>query len=125
MFHNDPAVLAEWRARIKRYLEGRRLKLHPRKTMIVPTAEPSRFLGFVLSPGGKRRLPEENVARFRGRLRSLRDRWRAGTVTREEFEARIGAWIAHASHADTFHLRRAIFEGTRSEPWPGKFDTVR
>jgi hypothetical protein len=72
----------------------------------------SQFLGFVLHPGG-RRLPEDNVARFRNRLRGLRDRWRAGTVTRAEVEARIGAWIAHASHADTFRLRRALFKGTR------------
>ena len=73
----------------------------------------------MLLPSGKRRLPEDNVARFRNRLRGLRDRWRAGIVTRAEVEAKIGAWIAHASHADTFHLRRAIFEGTRYEPWPG------
>jgi hypothetical protein len=114
----DAAVLADWRNRIDHYLEGRRLKLHPRKTVILPTAQPVQFLGFVLYPGG-RRLPEDNVSRFRNRLRGLRDRWRAGKVTRAEAEARIGAWIAHASHADTFNLRRALFKGTRFEPWPG------
>jgi hypothetical protein len=101
LFHDDPAVLTGWREKIDRYLEGRRLMLHPRKTAILPTAEPAQFLGFVLCPGG-RRLPEDNVARFRNRLRGLRDRWRAGTVTRGEGETRIAAWIAHASHADTF-----------------------
>lgn len=119
LFHADPETLADWRCRIESYLHGRRLKLHPRKTVILPTTEPSPFLGFVLAPGGKRRLPEDNVARFRGCLRGLRDQWRAGTVTRTEVEARIGAWIAHASHADTVRLRRAIFRGTRYEPWPG------
>jgi retron-type reverse transcriptase len=118
LFHTDAAVLADWRVRIAGYLEGRRLKLHPRKTVIQPTAEPSKFLGFVLHPGG-RRLPDDNVARFRNRLRGLRDRWRAGRVTRAEAEAKIAAWIAHASHADTFRLRRAIFGGSRYEPWPG------
>jgi RNA-directed DNA polymerase len=83
--------------------------LHPRKTAIVPTAEPSAFLGFVLMPGGRRRLPEDNVARFRNRLRGLRDRWRAGAVTRAEVEAKVGAWIAHAKNADTWRLRRAVF----------------
>ena len=86
---------------------------------VLPTAEPAPFLGFVLASGGQRRLPEDNVARFRGRLRGLRDRWRAGTVTRAEVDTRISACIAHASHADTFRLRRAIFERTRYEPWPG------
>ena len=40
-------------------------------------------------------------------------------VTHAEAETRIAAWNAHARHADTFHLRRAIFKGTRWEPWPG------
>jgi RNA-directed DNA polymerase len=81
-FHDDPAVLAQWRVRIARYLEGRRLRLRPRKTVTLPTAEPAAFLGFVLMPGVRRRLLEDNVARFRNRLRGLRDRWRAGTVMR-------------------------------------------
>jgi RNA-directed DNA polymerase len=110
LFHDDAAVLAQWRARIDRYREGRRVRLHPRKTAILATAEPSGFLGFVLLPGG-RRLPEDNVARFRNRLRGLRDRWRAGAVTRAEVEARVGAWIAHAENADTWRLRRAVFGG--------------
>jgi RNA-directed DNA polymerase len=119
LFHDDPTVLAEWRARIARYLEGRRLKLHPRKTAILATAEPSAFLGFVLMPGGRRRLPEDNVARFRNRLRGLRDRWRAGAVTRAEVEAKVGAWIAHAENADTWRLRQAVFGGGwfGARPW--------
>lgn len=130
VFHDDPAVLTEWRALIERYLEGRRLKLHPRKTVILPTTEPTAFLGFELLAGprqhagnkagrGQRRLPEDNVLRFRNRLRGLRDRWRAGTVSRADIEARIGAWIAHADHADTFRLRRAIFVEGWFEPVPG------
>jgi RNA-directed DNA polymerase len=109
LFHDDPAVLAEWRTRIARYLEGRRLRLHPRKTVILPTAEPSAFLGFVLMPGSRRALPEANVARFRNRLRGLRDRWCAGTIARAEVEAKVGAWIAHAENADTWRLRQAVF----------------
>ena len=126
----DPVVLTEWRARIDRYLEGRRLKLHPRKTVILPTSEPSAFLGFELHAGprkhggskagrGSRRLPEDNVARFRGRLRSLRDQWRTGTATKADIAARISAWIAHAAHADTFWLRQAVFEDGWFEPTPG------
>jgi RNA-directed DNA polymerase len=29
LFHDDAAVLAQWRTRIVRYLEGRRVRLHP------------------------------------------------------------------------------------------------
>jgi len=118
LFHDDPAVLAEWRARIARFLEGRRLRLHPRKTFIAETAEPAEFLGLVLIPGGRRRLPEANIARFRNRLRGLRDRWWAGTATADDVSCRVRAWIAHAEHADSWRLRRALFEG-------GWFDPVR
>jgi len=115
LFHNDPAVLAEWRARIEMYLVGRRLRLHPHKTMILSCTEPSQFLGFELRADGRRCLPEDNVRRFRNRLRGLRDQWRAGTIEFRDVDARVGAWIAHAEHADTWRLRHAIF-------WGGWFD---
>ena len=70
----------------------------------------------VIEPLFERRLPEGNVRRFRNRLRGLRDRWRHGTVTREEVERRVGAWIAHAGHANTRRLRRTLFRGGWFDP---------
>ena len=116
LFHDDPQVLAGWRERIDAFLARRRLLLHPRKTQIVPTAEPARFLGFILFPGGGRRLPEDNVRRFRNRLRGLRDRWRAGSVETHAVVQRINSWVAHARHADTVGLRHAIFRGGWFDP---------
>jgi hypothetical protein len=115
LFHDDEAVLRGWRDRIADYLAKRRLSLHPRKTRLQPSGEPTAFLGFVLHPRG-RRLPEANVRRFRNRLRGLRDRWRTGTVGLDEVQRRVGAWIAHAEHADTWRLRQAIFRGGLFDP---------
>ena len=114
MFHDSPAVLEEWRERAARFLEGRRLRLHPRKTFIAPTAEPAEFLGFVLMGPGWRRLPDDNVRRFRERFRGLEDRRRAGAMTWKEQSHPIGAWVAHAKHANTWRLRTAIFTGGES-----------
>lgn len=108
LFHDDPGVLANWERRIAQFLEGRRLKLHPRKTQVLPMSEPSEFLGYVLLSNGVRRLPEANVARFRGRLRAMRDRFRAGTLSEAEARPRITAWEAHASFAHTRKLRNAV-----------------
>ena len=116
LFNNDPTVLSEWRLRIEHYLVGRRLRLHPRKTMILSCSEPAQFLGFELHADGRRRLPEDNVRRFRNRLRGLRDRWQAGTISPNDVDARVGAWIAHAEHADTWRLRHAIFRGGWFDP---------
>ena len=119
LFHDDLERLEDWRCRITRFLEGRRLRLHPSKTRIMETGEPAEFLGFVLLPGGGRRLPEANVRRFCNRLRGLRDRWRTGRVTREDVRRRVGSWIAHAEHANTWRLRQAIFRDGWFDPSRG------
>nr|WP_246731811.1 RNA-directed DNA polymerase [Methylocapsa sp. S129] len=111
LFHDDLETLCGWRIRIEKFLAGRRLLLHPRKTAAVSTREPSAFLGIVLANDGRRRLPEDNVARFRGRYRAMRDRFNAGAVTFEEIAPRVRAWIAHAEHADTWRLRQTLFRG--------------
>jgi hypothetical protein len=116
LFHDSPEVLAEWQALIARYLEGLRLRLHLGKSVILPTSQAAQFLGFVLLPDGSRCLPKDNVARFRNRLRGLRDRWRAGSVGGSEVNAKVRAWIAHAEHANTWRLRRALFKGGWFEP---------
>ncbi len=118
LFHNDPTVLAEWRKRIDLFLECKRLKLHPRKTFIEATSTPAQFLGYVLHADGTRTLPEDNIRRFRNRLRALRDQWRTGAIGRDQVDARVSAWIAHAGHARTWRLRHAIF-------WGGRFDPAR
>ena len=45
LFADDPARLEAWRARAGRFLEGRRLSLHPAKTRVAPAAAPAEFLG--------------------------------------------------------------------------------
>ena len=115
LFHDDPTVLERWRVRISEFLIGRRPILHPRKTRIAPTAEPAEFLGYMLDPL-RRRLPAANVTRFRNRLRGLRDRWRAGSVTEAEVRQHVQAWIAHASFADTRALQETIFRGGWFDP---------
>jgi retron-type reverse transcriptase len=118
LFHDDPSVLDDWRRQISTYLARRRLKLHPRKTLIRPTTEPAAFLGYLLAPG-RRRLPEGNVRRFRNRWRGLRDRVRAGTLSPGEAALRVRAWIAHAEHAHTWRLRHAMFRGGPFDPAAG------
>jgi len=49
-------------------------------------------------------------------LRGLRDRWRNGGVMAQEVEQHVGAWIAHAEHANTWRLRTSIFRGGWFDP---------
>jgi RNA-directed DNA polymerase len=57
LFDDNPAVLSEWRDRIRQFLEGRRLKLHPDKTRIAPTSEPAHFLGFTATASNAKCAP--------------------------------------------------------------------
>ena len=110
LFHDDPERLEEWRRRIAAFLEGRRLRLHPVKTFAAPADAPAAFLGFVLLPrrapapaGGERApLPQPPA----GPARPLAG---GGRRTRRRSGRRVESWAAHAGHADTWRLRRAIF----------------
>jgi len=108
LFSNDRAKLEDCRNCLDAWLDGRRLRLHPHKTRLEASCLPTEFLGMVLMPQG-RRLPAANVTRFRSRLRGLRDRWQAGTIVEDEVRRRVGAWLAHAAHADTQALRATLF----------------
>lgn len=116
IFHDDRHELEAISRTLEAALAERRLSWHPRKVWIAETSAPSKFLGLELFGNGRRRIPDENVARFRNRLRGLRDRWRNGTVAEEEVRARIQSWIAHASHADSWRLRNAMFAGGWFDP---------
>ncbi len=113
LFHDDYDRVRAWGERIGAFLAGRRLLLHPRKTAIVPTAAPAQFLGIVLTGDGGRRLPEDNVTRFSGRLRAMRARIAAGKATADDCAPQIAAWSAHAAHGHANRLRETLFRD-----WP-------
>jgi retron-type reverse transcriptase len=116
LFSNDDQQLVHWRQRIVEFLEKRRLRLHPVKTILQACAQPAQFLGFVTGPERYRRLPDVNVTRFANRLRALRSRWLSGDVEPYEVRQRINAWVAHAQHANTVQLRHTLFAGGWFDP---------
>ena len=64
LFDDDPARLADWRARAEAFLARRRLSLHPAKTHVAATVMPATFLGFELRAG----RPENASGRRRAAL---------------------------------------------------------
>lgn len=78
------------------------------------------FLGYELHADGRRRMPEANVARARNRLRGIKDRLKAGTISTDQARAQVQAWKAQADFAHAEHLQRAMMkglpEGVRQRP---------
>ena len=124
LFADERLKLDTWRAQAEGFLARRRLSLHPRKTHVAPAAAPATFLGFELWPGGRRRLPAESVRRFRNRLRGLRDRWRAGNVSRAEVEQRVTAWVAHCGAVPGTTIRRTCVRRIATTTMPARATTT-
>jgi retron-type reverse transcriptase len=108
LFSHDKVFLAEARERCQWFLEGLRLQLHPRKSVIYRVDDGARFLGFRVFPS-HRRLARENVARMRRRLREMQRAFAQDRLAHSDVRQRIQSWIGHASHGDTWKLRERLF----------------
>lgn len=108
MFADDKGRLWEALSGLEAGLTSLRLRLNPRKTRLQPVEQGFGFLGYRIFPD-HRRLQKENGFRFRRRLRRMADDFTAGRRTLDEINPSIQSWIGHASHADTWGLRRVMF----------------
>lgn len=111
LFADSRKACEALRARVQGVLDGLRLMLHPRKTVVLPCSTPTCFLGLDLHPGGHRRLPPGNLGRAAQRLQALRDGWRDGQVDESKIRLRLNGWQAHARQADTWRLRQRWLGG--------------
>jgi len=108
LFEDDKKALRRMRLSLEEFLLGLRLTLHPRKSRVYRAAEGVTFLGWRIFPD-RTRLVRGNVVRFRRRLREMREAFGRGEISWEEIKPRVQAWIAHASHGDTWRLREQVF----------------
>ncbi len=104
LFHDSKRQLRDWEAAIRDFLNSYRLKLNPRRVQIYPASQGMRFLGQVVYRDC-RRLPGENVRRFRRRLRT----WQNNPPVNAE--QCIASWLGHAKQADTRGLIRSLSRG--------------
>jgi RNA-directed DNA polymerase len=100
-------VLHGWKEAVGEHLSGLRLALNWRRSVVYPTATGIPFLGYRIFQN-HRRLLAANVRTARQRLRHNRAAYLAGDITLAKFRESLQAWIAHASHADTWQLRRRM-----------------
>jgi RNA-directed DNA polymerase len=107
LFANQKQDLLNWRKEIIKFLQSLRLKLHENQAQPRPVGTGIPFLGFIVFPT-HRRLKHANGFAFQRRYRDLQMRVKSGKIPQKEFTARILSWINHASHGDTWGLRKAI-----------------
>ena len=106
--------LQKIKAAIGEFLQGYRLLLHENKSRVYQVKDGVGFLGHRVFPGF-RLVKSENVHRFRKRLKGMLEEYRAGNMSRQNFNARVRCWFAHIAHSNTWRLRRKIYIGIYGE----------
>ncbi|MCP4654290.1 MAG: RNA-directed DNA polymerase, partial [bacterium] len=107
--------LWEWKGAVRDFLGRLRLTLHERESTVYPVTNGIPFLGFRIYPT-HRRLKRRNAVAFARRLRFWQRQLAAGEMTLPEVLEHIRGWIAHASHGDTWRLRRSLLRQPFSLP---------
>ena len=108
LFGDDRRALREFGRRVKESLAGLRLRMHPDKYRVMPTSKGVDFAGYVFFADGRVRVRSASVKRFDRRYRRMR--WEVKRRMREsaDLTMRVRAWVAHARHAQSYGLRRAV-----------------
>ena len=109
VFSDDKRHLGDVRERVKDFLVGLRLRLHPKKSVIFPVNDGIRFLGYRVLPT-HRLLVKENVRRFRRRVRRMQRDYAAWRVSFAAVHQRLMSWNGHARQANTYRLRCRLFD---------------
>ena len=108
VFADDKRRLHEVRVEVECFLETLRLQIHQDKSVVFPCDQGIRFLGYRVFPT-HRLLAQENVRRFRRRMRWMQREFATGRIGFDAIRPRIMSWIGHARHADTYRLRSDLF----------------
>lgn len=117
---DDKTQLWTLRGEIDERLALDRLRLHPHKVHLQPTALGIDVLGYRVFPD-YRRLRRDNGYRFRRRMRGLAQAYARWKIDRDAVDASVAAWIGHVRHAASLGLRRAVLGSVvfrRARPMP-------
>jgi retron-type reverse transcriptase len=112
LFADRPEPLLQSLNVLQSELSALRLRLHPRKTRLLPTARGASFVGFRVI-GGRIRLRNHSLLRIRKGLRRCQKAilQRRCSVARARSSAL--SWNAHLAHGHTLRLRQRLFRSHR------------
>lgn len=110
LFRDGKEQLHELRSEFADFLrEDLKLALKKKATVLAPCTEGLPFLGFRIYPG-LIRIKYQNKKRLLRKLRSSVEEYREGTIPEEKYEQSLRSITEHLKIADTYQLRRNIFE---------------
>jgi len=113
LFSDSKRELGCWNKAVAQRLQRLRLRVHESSAQAARVSAGIPWLGFVVYP--THRLLKARMAR-KGRTRLARtwDDYRTGRISFAELDAAIKGWVNHLKYADTWGLRRQVFETTNT-----------
>ena len=108
IFGGSRAEVRELGEAARGFLRGLRLEIHPDKYRVCRTDDGVDFCGFVMRSDGRVKVRESGVRRFKRRYRRLLREARHGRIPLSDVTQSVRAWVAHAEHAQSWRLRRAV-----------------
>jgi len=109
IFGPDRQTVRSWGEQARAYLGRQRLEIHPDKYRLCRSSEGVDFCGFVVRGDGRIRVRRASVRRFQQKLRQRKWQGRRGECMTSDVRATVRAWVGHAAHAQSWHLRREVF----------------
>lgn len=95
LFASDKQTLGKAQAKIRSFLETRRLKLHELKSQVFPARHGIRFLGFHIYPN-KLKILRPNLQRFKKRMRAKSWLYQQNGIDWENLLLSLNAWLGFA-----------------------------
>ena len=108
VFGRERGQLRTWGGAVRERLKELRLAMHPDKYRLGPTWAGVDFVGYVVFADGRVRVRAASVRRFDRRFRHMLWEVRLGLRSAGDLTPRVRAWQAHAQHAQSYGLRRAL-----------------
>lgn len=108
ILHRDRMVLENWKREIDIFLKtSLKIGLHPEKSGIFPINQGITMLGYRVFYK-YRLLKRSNAKRIWKRLDRFRQKCDRGEMTEEDAVRSLAGWVAYASFANTYNLRRRV-----------------
>ena len=106
---NSKKALHNIKENIRGFLkDALKLTLHPKKQVIFPAHIGTDFLGYRVWKTHTL-LRKTSVKRMRRRLKKFQRLYQEGAVDLENIRQSVASWLGHARHANTYNLRRKLF----------------
>lgn len=110
--HHDKQQLHQWRKDVESFLNTQLGLRTNQKTQVFPIGvgkgRALDFLGYRIY-STHRLLRKCSVKRMKTNMKKYRKKYAAGTMDIKTIQQKVQSWLGHASHANTFNLRTALF----------------